>query len=96
MVNERGWKKYSCESLNSHASLWVMIFFIFSHRLTAVLNHFYLAIKSSHAIMLSFFQRKEWRRRDGGKAFNRDALLKDISRTRLGGLKHVDGFSYEA
>ncbi|KAM7534929.1 hypothetical protein Aperf_G00000088946 [Anoplocephala perfoliata] len=40
--------------------------------------------------------RREWKRRDEGKAFNRDALLRDISRTHLGHLKHVDGFSYNA
>ncbi|VDK33887.1 unnamed protein product [Taenia asiatica] len=40
--------------------------------------------------------RREWRRQDGGKAFNRDALLTDIMRTRLAHLKHVEGFSYEA
>uniref|UniRef100_A0A5K3FFX6 CAP_N domain-containing protein n=1 Tax=Mesocestoides corti TaxID=53468 RepID=A0A5K3FFX6_MESCO len=40
--------------------------------------------------------RREWRRQDGGKAFNRDALLADISRTRLSRLKHVEGFSYDA
>ncbi|KAL5109212.1 Adenylyl cyclase-associated protein [Taenia crassiceps] len=39
--------------------------------------------------------RREWRRQDGGKAFNRDALLSDIMRTRLAHLKHVEGFSYE-
>nr|CDS23975.1 adenylyl cyclase associated protein [Echinococcus granulosus] len=40
--------------------------------------------------------RREWKRQDGGKAFNRDALLTDIMRTRLAHLKHVEGFSYES
>ncbi|VDO06851.1 unnamed protein product [Rodentolepis nana] len=39
--------------------------------------------------------RREWKRRDDGKAFNRDVLLSDISRTRLSQLKHIEGFSYE-
>ncbi|VDL22561.1 unnamed protein product [Hymenolepis diminuta] len=40
--------------------------------------------------------RREWKRRSDGKAFNRDSLLSDISRTRLAQLKHVEGFSYDA
>ncbi|VDM35160.1 unnamed protein product [Hydatigera taeniaeformis] len=40
--------------------------------------------------------RPEWKRKDGGKIFNRDALLNDIVRTRLVHLKHVEGFSYES
>nr|CDS32331.1 adenylyl cyclase associated protein [Hymenolepis microstoma] len=50
----------------------------------------------SATVVGSSNSRREWKRQDDGKAFNRDVLLSDISRTRLGQLKHVEGFSYEA